>query len=179
MVYRSRRERLRQKFASEVEQKNLVIIRTTTQKHKLKAHGMLRHMRRMGIDFGTKKIGLALSDESGSMAFPHSVITNDNQLLSTIVTLIEAESVSEIVIGHSLDKDGKENIVHELVKEFITDLSLEVPVPVHLEPEQFSTQQAKQLQGQHKKIDASAAAIILQSYLDRLKSSSAFDELNY
>jgi putative Holliday junction resolvase len=132
----------------------------------------------MGIDFGTKKIGLALSDESGAMAFPHSVIPNDNQLLSTIVTLIEKESVAEVVIGHSLDKSGNENVLHDSVKEFITDLSLAVPVPVHLEPEQFSTQQAKHVQGNHEKLDASAAAIILQSYLDRLKSRSAFEELN-
>ncbi len=135
-------------------------------------------MRKMGIDFGTKKCGIALSDESGKMAFPHGVISNDNELLNKTVLLIESESVSEVVLGHSLDKKGNENKVHELVKQFITDLTLKVPIPIHLEPEQFSTQQAMKIQGRNDQIDASAAAIILQSYLDKQKTGSAFDQLN-
>lgn len=135
-------------------------------------------MRILGIDFGTKKIGLALSNESGSMAFPHSVIPNDKKTLETVLSLIEAENVSAVVVGHSLDVSGNENPVHEATKEFITDLTLEVPIPIHLEPEQFSTQQATKIQGRNSQVDASAAAIILQSYLDKQKTSSAFDELD-
>ena len=135
-------------------------------------------MRKMGIDFGTKKVGISLSDESGKLAFPHGVVPNDNNLLKHTVSLIESEEVAEIVIGHSIDKEGKENEVHEEVKKFITDLTLETPTPIHLEPEQFSTQQAIKLQGKNDQTDASAAAIILQSYLDKQKTSSAFDELN-
>ena len=135
-------------------------------------------MRKMGIDFGTKKIGLSLSDESGSMAFPHSVVPNDENLLKTVVNLIEDEQVKEIVIGHSVDAEGKENPVHKLAVDFVTDLTLENPVPVHFQPEQFTTQQAVKLQGRNDQTDASAAAIILQSYLDNQKTTSAFDELN-
>ena len=135
-------------------------------------------MRKLGIDFGTKKVGLALSDESGSVAFPHEVVPNDKDLLAATVALIKSESVSEIVIGHSLDTKGGENELHKAVKAFITNLTLETPVPVHLEPEQFSTQQAVKLQGRNEQTDASAAAIILQSYLDKQKTKSAFDELD-
>lgn len=135
-------------------------------------------MRKMGIDFGTKKVGLALSDESGAMAFPHSVIKNDNQLFGTVVNLIESEQVKEIVIGHSVDKEGNENPVHKLAVDFVTNLTLEIPIPVHFQPEQFTTQEAMKLQGRNEQTDASAAAIILQSHLDKQKTSSAFDELN-
>ncbi len=132
----------------------------------------------MGIDFGTKKVGVALSDESGVMAFPHSVIPNDEKLLDTILTLLEAESVTEVVIGHSLDKEGNENAVHAQVETFMTDITLHKPIPVHLEPEQFSTQQAISLQGRNDKTDAAAAAIILESYIGRQNKSSVFDTLN-
>jgi RNase H-fold protein (predicted Holliday junction resolvase) len=121
---------------------------------------------------------LALSDASGQMAFPHSVIPNDETLLKTITALLEAEAVTEVVIGHSLDTEGNENPVHGAVKNFITELTLQTPVPIHLEPEQFSTQQAQKLQGKNSQTDASAAAIILQSHLDKLATKSAFDELN-
>ena len=51
-------------------------------------------MRRLGIDFGTKKVGLALSDESGAMAFPYEVIPNDTELLQKVTTLIETENIA-------------------------------------------------------------------------------------
>lgn len=123
----------------------------------------------MGIDYGTKKVGIALSDESGRMAFPHSVIVNDSQLRANIVALIEQEGVAEVVIGHSLNKDGKPNSVHAAVTELITDLTLETGLPVHLEPEQYTTQEAIREQGRNEKTDASAAALILNSYIVRSK----------
>lgn len=123
----------------------------------------------MGIDFGTKKIGIAFSDESGVMAFPHSVVPNDQHLVQTVSILVREKKVDEIVIGHSLDKSGKENKVHEAVEGFITDLTLELGLPIHLEPEQYSTQQALRIQGKTDKTDAAAAAIILDSFITRRK----------
>ena len=126
-------------------------------------------MRLMGIDYGSKKIGIAFSDESGVMAFPHGVIPNDSDTLKKIVALIDEKKVSEIVIGHSLDKEGNANKVHALVETLITDLTLETGLPVHLEPEQFSTQQAIRIQGRTDQTDAAAAAIILDSFITRKK----------
>jgi len=128
-------------------------------------------MQRMGIDFGSKKIGIALSDESGVMAFPHSVIPNDTQFFKTIQALVAERQVKEIVIGHSLDLEGKPNQIHFAVEEFITDVTLNIGIPVHLEPEQYSTQQAARTMGQNAQTDAGAAAIILDSYLTKLKNS--------
>ncbi|MEN9920847.1 MAG: hypothetical protein RL538_740 [Candidatus Parcubacteria bacterium] len=123
----------------------------------------------MGIDYGSKKVGIAFTDESGMMAFPHGVIPNDNKLFSSLVTLIHEKRVEEIVIGHSLNKDGKENKIHASVEELMMDLTLELGIPIHLEPEQYSTQQAIRIQGKTKDTDASAAAIILDSFITRKK----------
>ena len=123
----------------------------------------------MGIDFGSKKIGIALSDDSGAMAFPHAVVPNDKNFLSYVKDLVHQKGVAEIVIGHSLDNEGKPNPLHKAVEEFITDVTLELGLPIHLEPEQYSSKEAAQIQGKNDKLDASAAAIILNSYIAKHK----------
>lgn len=123
----------------------------------------------MGIDFGSKNIGLALTDESGSMAFPHGVIRNDGKALAVVESLIKEKDVKEVVIGHSLDYSGKVNKIHAQVENFMTDLTLAIGIPIHLEPEQYSTQQAIRIQGKNDQTDAAAAAIILDSFITRKK----------
>jgi putative Holliday junction resolvase len=123
----------------------------------------------MGIDYGTKKLGIAFTDEGGQMAFPHSVIPNTPKLLDVILGFITEKNVAEIVIGHSLNKDGKPNAVHAAVEALMLDLTLATGLPIHLEPEQYSTQAAIQLQGRNTETDASAAALILDGYLTRKK----------
>ncbi len=123
----------------------------------------------MGIDFGSKNIGLALTDESGSMAFPHGVIPNDGKLLKTITSLIAQKDVKEIVIGHSVGYSGQANKIHAAVEAFMLDLTLELGIPIHLEPEHYSTQQAIRIQGKNAQTDAAAAAIILDSFITRKK----------
>ena len=126
-------------------------------------------MRLLGIDYGSKKTGLALTDESGKMAFPHSVVPTDAKLLKIIETLIMKEKVGEIVLGYSLDRDGKPNAVHAAAEELMLDLTLAVGLPVHLQPEQYTTQAAIQIQGRTTQTDASAAALILDAYLTKNK----------
>jgi putative Holliday junction resolvase len=126
-------------------------------------------MRLLGIDYGSKKTGLALTDESGKMAFPHSVIPTDAKLLATIEKLIMKERVGEIVLGYSLNRDGKPNAVHAAAEELMLDLTLSVGLPVHLQPEQYTTQAAIQIQGRTTQTDASAAALILDAYLTKKK----------
>ena len=135
-------------------------------------------MKRLGIDFGSKKIGLALTDDAGLMAFPHAVVPNDNKFLSYVESLITERDVEEVVIGLSLDREGKTNPIHKAVEEFITDLTLAAGLPIHLEPEQYTTQAAIQLQGKNDQVDAAAAALILEGFLARQRSGSAFDSLN-
>jgi putative holliday junction resolvase len=128
---------------------------------------MLGNMRILGIDYGSKRVGLALTNEEGTMAFPHTVLPNDEQLLKTIESLIEKEGVTHIVVGHSLNKAGEPNAVHARIEEFIQDLTLHIGLPVDLEPEQFTTQAALRIQGRNAMTDASAAALILDGFITR------------
>ena len=130
-------------------------------------------MRFLGIDYGTKRVGVALSDENGTMAFPLLVLNNDAQLLQRLEEIIKERRVDEIVIGHSLGRDGAPNLIHAEVEEIIGDLTLQVGLPIHLEPEQYSTQEALRGQGRTSQTDASAAAIILNSFITRHKNSKA------
>jgi putative Holliday junction resolvase len=126
-------------------------------------------MRLLGIDFGSKKIGLALSDERGIMAFPHSVIPNDERLLHTIEVIVHNEKVNKIVIGHSKNREGSPNKIQEAIEACMLDLTLSLGIPIELEPEQYTTQEAMRIQGKNNMTDASAAALILNSYLMRQK----------
>jgi len=128
-------------------------------------------MQRIGIDYGSKKIGIALSDESGVMAFPHSVIPHDKKHLGEIVRLIAERNVEEIVIGHSLNLDGNPNKIQAMIESFMMDLTLETGLPIHLEPEQYSSREAAIITGKNEQIDASAAAIILNSFITKQKNS--------
>ncbi len=123
----------------------------------------------MGIDYGTKRVGIALTDDQGLMAFPHLVLDNTATLLKELTRIVEKEHVGMIVIGHSLGRDGKPNVVHTQVEEFIQDLTLNLGLPIELEPEQYSTQEAIRFQGRNELTDASAASVILNSYITRHK----------
>lgn len=126
-------------------------------------------MRLMGIDYGTKRVGIALTDEGGNMAFPHIVLDNDDKLSKRIEALVGERSVKGIVIGHSLDRNNVANTVQADIDELILDLTLATGLPIHLEPEQYSTQAALRLQGRTGQTDASAAALILDAYISKRK----------
>ena len=128
-------------------------------------------MRYMGIDYGTKRVGVALSDDQAMMAFPHSVLPNDASLQKSLEKIVQKENVEKIVIGHSLGRDGGPNAVHTKVEDFIQDLTLNLGLPIELEPEQYTTQEAIRFQGRGEMTDASAASIILNSYITNQKNS--------
>ncbi len=126
-------------------------------------------MRLMGIDYGTKRVGIALSDDKGMMAFPHVVVPNDVSLMKEIERIVHKEKVGKIVIGHSLGRDGAPNAVHAQIEDFIQDLTLNLGLPIELEPEQYTTKEAIRFQGKGAMTDAAAASIILNSYIMRSK----------
>ena len=123
-------------------------------------------MKYLGIDFGSKRIGLAISDEMGKIAFPYSVILNNKELIREIGRIIEKEKIGEIVIGESKNFKGEPNKIMVKIKKFKEALEKETKLKVYLEPEFMTSQQAEQIQGKNDMHDASAAAIILQSFLD-------------
>lgn len=127
-------------------------------------------MRHLGIDYGTKRVGLALSDEAGVMGFPHKVVTNDRDLLKLVTDLIKKEGVEVVVMGESLNFKGEDNPVAKLARAFAEQLQRDTGVAIVYEPEMLTTQEARRdFEGirTHGVVDSSAAALILTSYLSR------------
>ncbi len=124
-------------------------------------------MRYLGIDYGSKRVGVALSDESGVMAFPNQVLKNDQGLILKIKKICDDEKVGEIVVGESLDYKGKPNPIMKKIDGFVAELKEMVKLPVMLEPEFMTSQEAVLIQGETEMHDASAAALILKSFLDK------------
>ncbi|MES2203157.1 MAG: Holliday junction resolvase RuvX [Patescibacteria group bacterium] len=132
-------------------------------------------MKYIGIDYGTKRIGVAVSNEDGTMAFPLSTISAGPHALSEVHTLIQNNKAEGVVIGESKNLHNEPNAVQEDIEQFKKDLEELSGLPVAYQAEFFTTAQASR-QGQDKrgeggveKSDASAAALILQSYLDTLQ----------
>jgi len=127
-------------------------------------------MRYLGIDYGKKRVGIAISDENGDMAFPREVIPNDIKLLAKIKKICLDEKVDVIVMGESNDYHNKPNKIMEEVEPFKIELWQETGLPVEYELEFMTSQQVEKIFGKTKMLDASAASIILQAYLDRIKN---------
>ena len=130
-------------------------------------------MRLIGIDYGEKRIGIALSDESGAFAFPHSVIINcsDCAILNVaqIKKICGENDVGKIILGESLDYKGKPNPIMKKIEKFKVLLEKEINLPVIYQSEILTTKEAERIIGKTKKTDASAAALILRSYIDKEK----------
>mgnify|MGYP001223412613 CR=1 FL=1 len=128
-------------------------------------------MRYLGIDYGSKCVGLALSDDDGKMGFPHTVLSNTPALLEEVTKLIEEEGVQTVVFGDSKNLDGEENAIQQELKDFAEKLGVNAGVTIDFEPEYYTTKQAKDAQKlagkESERADAIAAAIILTSYLER------------
>jgi putative holliday junction resolvase len=133
-------------------------------------------MRYMGIDYGSKNVGISLSDEGGSLAFPKEVLSNDAMLVPRILDMLKAERVGEVVIGHSLNNQGEENPIMKGARKLGDVIKERAILPVFLEPEFYSSQQAERIQGDHDILDASAAAIILNSYLQKKNPKSVLED---
>lgn len=129
-------------------------------------------MRYLGIDYGTKKTGIAVSDEAGSMGFPEGVKPTDPRLLDDLTLLIKEKGIGAIVMGESKDFKGEDNAVAQEAHRFAEDLSARSGVPVHFEPETLTTQAARRMPDGTRMegspdVDAQAAALILTSFLER------------
>ena len=120
----------------------------------------------LGIDFGEKRVGIAVSDEDGKLAFPKVVLVNDKDLLKNIVDLCMKNAVEAVVMGESRDYQGQINDIMWKIEGFKKQLET-IGFKVIFEPEFMTSVQASQITGENKMLDASAAAIILQSYLDK------------
>jgi len=143
-------------------------------------------MRYLGVDYGTKKIGLALSDEGGAMGFPHSIIPNTPKAIEHICAIMAEEDVRALVVGDSRDYAGNVNPIAEGAQKLGEEVAGRCGVPVFYEWEGLTSAEARRALapaeggsasgGKERKsraakprgnVDASAAALILTSYLSR------------
>ena len=123
-------------------------------------------MRVLGIDYGSKRVGVAISDESRKFALPFSVIVNSAVLIHEIEKIAELQKTKEVVLGESRKYDMTANKILPEIEAFKKHLEDEGFL-VHLELEFMTSMQARRHQGKNEMTDASAAALILQAYLDR------------
>jgi putative Holliday junction resolvase len=126
-------------------------------------------VRILAIDYGSKRVGIALSDENRRFALPLTVISNTPKLAAEVAKIALQHGAGEIVLGESRNYKGKPNEIHADSLDFKKKLEGR-GLAVHFEPEFMTSAQAERLQGKSGQIDASAAALILQSYLDRMNS---------
>ena len=125
-------------------------------------------MRLLGIDYGTKRIGLALS--SGDIATPEAVL-DASTALNDIVKIVKSERVNKIVIGLSLNYKGEPNPLMERMNKFIGKLESETGIQIILQNEVLTSAEADRIIGKDQDTDARDAAIILQSSLDKNANS--------
>jgi len=136
-------------------------------------------MRILAVDHGEKRIGLALSDPTATIASPFKVIKHVSRLMDTaqVANLAEENEVGLIVIGQSFDEEGMPNLAGRRAAKFAEALKEQTQIPIVLWDESFSTQDArasrielgvsrKKRAGHH---DSLAAVVILQSFLESKK----------
>src|SRR5574344_2009465 len=117
-------------------------------------------MRYIGIDYGSKRIGIALSDPTGRMAFPHSVVLNKKGVHDELLSFMKKENIGAIVAGDSRDKNGNQNKIMGEATPFCNSLSEKSGVPIYYILEAYTSVQASHIQGDNDMNDASAATII-------------------
>ena len=130
----------------------------------------------IGIDLGSKRVGLALSDKMNMIASPYRtlIVKNEQDLLDQLRLIIVDFKVKTIVLGLPLNMNGEDSAQTKKVREFKSVLSI-FNLPVKLEDERLSSVSAKRslvkqdIKTGHNKseIDKRAAAIILQQFLDK------------
>ncbi|MEN9912696.1 MAG: hypothetical protein RLY66_104 [Candidatus Parcubacteria bacterium] len=122
----------------------------------------------LGIDFGTKRIGVAVSDQSRQFALPLVVVKNSELAVKEVYEIARQHETVEVVMGESRNYKQEPNAIFEEADAFKKQLE-SLGLIVYLELEFMTSMQAERFQGKTDMTDASAAALILQSYLDRTK----------
>lgn len=133
----------------------------------------------LGIDYGERRIGVALSDPTRLLASPLTTLTRrpgKRPPMAELERLVGENEVAEIVVGLPIDLEGEEGEWSAEVREFATKLSDRVGLPVHFQDERMTSVIAERTirasglprhkREQKERVDAAAAAILLQNYLD-------------
>ena len=137
-------------------------------------------VRLIGLDIGSKRIGVSVCDENQSIATPFITInkTNINDLINTLKKIIEENNIKGIIIGNPINMDGSLGNSAQSVKDISNNIAKSIDLPLCLWDERLSTVGAFNLSSQldvniskrEKNIDKNAAAFILQGALDYLNN---------
>lgn len=135
-------------------------------------------MKILGIDYGEKRIGLAVGDTEYKIPRALEFVDNKsmNFAIKKIAEICKAEGVETIVIGLPLGLSGRETAQTEIIKKFTVKLGETVKLPLVLEDERLTSRMAsdslseRNVRGgrQRKKIDSVAAQLILQGYFEKI-----------
>jgi len=132
----------------------------------------------IGIDYGQRRVGIALSDPLGITAQPKAQVDR-SEALSRIARLVAEEAVVEVVVGLPLSMDGTESDITREVRVFVEQLEAALPVPVVVSDERLTTRLVERMLVEEadlsrakrkKNRDKLAAVIILQGYLNARSS---------
>jgi putative Holliday junction resolvase len=134
-------------------------------------------MRIIGLDWGEARIGVSVSDPLGITAQPLASFDNNGEFIGKLREIVEKYDAGEIVLGYPKQMNGKAGISAAKVNEFCEKIKGEFPVKITLWDERLTTKIAQQsfaASGAPRKkkksfIDASAAGIMLQNYMDSRK----------
>ncbi len=137
-------------------------------------------MKILAVDPGSKHIGLAISDPTGTIANPLTVLNHVSRLVdaAAVAELARANGVEQIVVGQSLDEDGKPTFAGRQSLRFVTALKTQTDLPIVLWDESFTTQDARSARIQMNvsrraragHLDELAATVLLQDYLNARSS---------
>lgn len=127
-------------------------------------------MKYLGIDYGSKKVGFAQSDDDGRIAFPLMISPNDKTLMKDTLEIIREMKIGTVVVGESVDGNGKPNAIAKEARKFAMDIENAIDVRIVFEKEWYSTVEARKQPGNedNHEVDDQAAAIVLQRYLDKI-----------
>ena len=142
-------------------------------------------MRYLGLDYGSKTLGVSISDETETIASTLKTIkyTNDEELLIELDKIVKEFNIKEVVLGLPLNMNGTDSVRGAETYSFKTKIEKKLNVKVYLQDERLSTVEAeKVLIGSHirrnnrkKVIDSMAAVIILQTFLDKRKGNYEYN----
>lgn len=135
-------------------------------------------MRYLGLDLGSRTLGVAISDPTGLIASSYTIIRHNEEydkLIDEVLGIVQEKKIDEIVLGLPKNMNNTIGPKGELSFQFKEKLEKEIKIPVHLMDERLTTKQANDLllyndtsrKKRKQVIDSVAATIILQSYLDK------------
>ena len=133
----------------------------------------------LGIDYGEKKVGLAITSGDHTFVFGRGIITPKSvkDCIEQIREVCKREFITSVVVGLPLNKDGTHGLGAQAVEQFAAQLQEVLGMPVALEDERMSTGLARQLEKeaerQTSRDDEDAAKVILQSYVDKISHRSS------